>query len=459
MIPEEGLNKKWLLGKDGVSEGQRNDTATSMAGKILSSTDSKLWESIGWEQFKIWNNKNTPPLLERELRSVWESIKNQHIKNTQTQQKNKEKNTKGKALTRCFSDIQSVPISWLWEGRIPLGKLTMIAGDPGLGKSLLTATLTAHVTKGFPFPVDNSKPPIGDVILLSAEDDPADTIKPRLEAVGADCTRIHIVEAIQETDTEGESTQHTFSFKRDLKAIEDLLSSLPSCRLVVIDPVSAYLDGTDSNNNSDIRGLFAPLAELASRYKVAIVLVSHLNKNNGGNASYRVMGSLAFTATVRSAYIVTKDKSNPERRLFMPLKNNLAKDSTGLAYTIIEKDGAPIVAWESEPVTITADEALALPESNEERTATDEAVDFLTDFLSSGSVKVSDVQKEARSAGISEKSLRVAREKLGIKPKKSNFKGGWEWSLFEDALNNEDAQSKREGILGVGGHLGSLDDF
>ncbi len=454
MIPETGSEKKWLSGKDGVSEGQRNDTATSMAGKILSSMDPKLWESIGWEQLNIWNDKNIPPILERELRSVWESIKKRHAVTSQTQQKIKEKNTKGKALTRCFSDIQSVPISWLWQGRIPLGKLTMIAGDPGLGKSLLTATLTAHVSKGFPFPVDNSKPPIGDVILLSAEDDPADTIKPRLEALEADCSRIHIVEFIQEVDIEGETTQRTFSFKRDLKAIEDLLSSLPNCRLVIIDPVSAYLDGTDGNNNSDIRGLFAPLAELASRHKIAIVLVSHLNKNSGGSAGYRVMGSLAFTATVRSAYIVTKDKNNPDRRLLMPLKNNLAKDNTGLAYKIIEKDGAPIVAWEPEAVTITVDEALALPESNEERTATDEAVDFLIDLLSSGPIKAEDAKKEARQAGINEKPLRSAREKLGIKPKKLNFQGGWEWSLPEDALNSEDDQSKRDGILDVARHLG-----
>ena len=455
MSPEEGLNKKWLLGKDGVSEGQRNDTATSMAGKILSSTDPKLWESIGWEQLRIWNKKNTPPLSEKEIRNVWESIKNQHTKNNQ--QKFKEKNTKGKALTRCFSNIQSVPISWLWKGRIALGKLTMIVGDPGLGKSLVTIALATHVSRGSPFPVDGSKPPIGDVVLLSAEDDPADTIKPRLEAMGADCTRIHIMEAVQEIDTEGESTQHIFSFKRDIKALEDLLLSLPNCRLVIIDPVSAYLDGTDSNKNSDIRGLFTPLTELASRYKIAIVLISHLNKNSGENALYRTTGSLAFIATVRSAYVGTKDKNNPERRLLMPLKNNIAKDNTGLAYSIFEAENKqPIIAWESEPVTITADEALALPESNEERTETDEAVDFLLDLLANGAVKANEVQTKARQVGINKKPLRTAREKLGIKTKKSSaFKDGfWEWSLPEDAQSGEDALPKGEGILGVAGHLG-----
>ncbi len=456
MTSEEGLNKKWLLGKDGVSEGQRNDTAASMAGKILSSTDPKLWESIGWEQLKIWNSKNTPPLSEKEIRNVWESIKTQHIKNNEPQLKIKDKNTKRKALTRCFSDIQSVPISWLWKGRIALGKLTMFVGDPDLGKSLVTTTITAHITKGFPFPVDGCIPPVGDVVILSAEDDPADTIKPRLEAVEADCARIHIVEAIQEIDIEGESTQHIFSLKRDIKTLDEVLSRLPNCRLVIIDPVSAYLDGADSNKNSDIRGLLTPLTELASKYKIAVILISHLNKNSGENPLYRTTGSLAFIAAVRSAYIVTKDKNNPDRRLLLPLKNNISKDKTGLAYSIIEaENGQPIIAWELEPVTITADDALVLPESKEERTETDEAVDFLLDLLANGAVKVDEIQIKARQACINKKPLRSAREKLGIKPQKSSaFKDGyWEWSLPEDALNSEDAQSKREGILGVAGHL------
>jgi len=457
MTSEESQNKKWLSGKDGVSEGQRNDTAASMTGKILSSTDPRLWESIGWEQLKIWNNKNNPPLSEKEIRSVWESIKNQHGKNNQSHQKIKEKNANSKAVTRRFSDIQSVPISWLWKGRMALGKLTMIVGDPGLGKSLVTIALATHISRGSPFPVDGFKPPLGDVILLSAEDDPADTIKPRLEAMGADCAHVHIMEAVQEISTEGETTQHIFSFKRDIKALEDLLLSMPNCHLVIIDPVSAYLDGTDSNKNSDIRGLFTPLTELASRHKIAIVLVSHLNKNSGENALYRTTGSLAFIATVRSAYLVTKDKNNPERRLLMPLKNNIAKDNTGLAYSILEaENNQPIIAWESEPITITAEEALAIPESNDERTETDEAVDFLLDLLANGAVKADECQTKARQAGIGKKPLRTAREKLGIKPKKSSaFKDGyWEWSLPEDALNTEGAQPKTEGILGVEGHLG-----
>lgn len=468
---EEKIEKKWLLGKNGVAEGSRNDSAASMAGKIISSTDPELLEILGWEQFEIWNGKNTPPLSERELRSVWNSIKRLHTQSDKTQARNtpQVKYGKGRAIVKCFTDIQSAPISWLWQGRIALGKLTMIAGDPGLGKSLVTATLAAHVSKGYAWPVDQSVPPVGDIILISAEDDPADTIKPRLEAAGADCARIHVVEAIQEevTDAESESTQHMFSFKRDIATLGDLLSSLPNCRLVIIDPISAYLDSADSNNNSDIRGLLAPLSELASKHKVAIVLVSHLNKNSGGNASYRVMGSLAFTAAVRTAYIVTKDKENPERRLLMPLKNNIAKDKTGLAYAIIEaENGQPVIAWESEPVEITTEEALAFSQSSDQHTATDEAVNFLIDLLAEGPAKADEAIKEAQKIGITSKPLRNAREKLGIKTKKSaTFKDGfWEWKLPEGALNNEDAQLKEVGALEQARHLGDtpktrLDSF
>ncbi|OGZ10753.1 MAG: hypothetical protein A3C93_05555 [Candidatus Lloydbacteria bacterium RIFCSPHIGHO2_02_FULL_54_17] len=359
------------------------------------------------------------------------------------------------AIVTRLADIQSEPISWLWQGRIALGKLTLIVGDPGLGKSLLTTTLAAIVSKGYLFPVDNSQAPIGDVILLSAEDDVADTTKPRLEAADADCARIHALQAVQETDDEGTPVQRMFSLKRDIVRLEELLSSLPECRLLVIDPISAYLGDTDSHNNSDVRGLLAPLSTLAARYKIAIVAVSHLNKGGSGNALYRAMGSLAFVAAARAAYVVTKDEQDPLRRLFLPAKNNLAQDITGLAYKVITaENGQPVIVWELEPITVTADEALTPFEPNEEHTATDEAVGFLRDLLSGGSMKAHEVKKEAREAGISEKSLRRGRERLGIKPRKSAFEGGWEWGLTEDAPSSQDAHPKTEGTLGDTGHLG-----
>lgn len=449
-----------------VGEGLRHGALAQMAGLFLRGADTPEKVATARMNYYNWDKKvvGSPERFEerkKELDNTFEGVFKLHLNNKNNlnkkyNQSQELKSRKSKAITRCLADIQSIPINWLWEGRIAIGKLTMIAGDPGLGKSLITANLATKVSRGYPWPVDESKPPIGDVILISAEDDPADTIKPRLEAMEADCTRIHIIESIkEESDIENEPTQRMFSFKRDITTLSDLLSHLPNCNLVIIDPISAYLDSTDSNNNSDIRGLLAPLAELASKHKVAIVLISHLNKNSGGNASYRVMGSLAFTAAVRSAFIVTKDKNNPERRLFMPLKNNLGKDSTGFAYSIIEINGAPTIAWELEPVKITIDEALNSSESGSEPNATDEAVEFLKFVLFNGPVKADEAFKEAKQAGIKEKPLRIAREKLGIKPRKIGFNNGsyWVWELVEDAQKNEDAQPKIQGIFEVSGHL------
>lgn len=361
--------------------------------------------------------------------------------------------TRPSAKTLCLADVQPEPVRWLWPGRIALGKLTLIAGDPGLGKSLLTAFLAAVVSKGYKWPLDDTPAPQGSVVLLSAEDDAADTIRPRLDAADADCSRIHILQAVQGTDEDGKPIERLFSLKQDIAVLEGLLPTLPDCRLLVIDPVSAYLDNTKSHENADVRGLLAPLAALAARHGVAVVLIQHLNKNAVGSAIYRAIGSIAFMAAARAGYIVTRDKSNPQRRLFMPAKNNLANDSSGLAYTVVTaENGAPVITWEQEPVTMTADEALTPSVSNDEQADNDWAAIVLEQTLSSGPITAIEAQKEARQAGISPKMLRRAREKLGVITRKADFKGGWVWALpgHEGA---QDAHTNTEGTLGDNGHL------
>lgn len=373
-----------------------------------------------------------------------------------------------KPIFACFADIRTESIHWLWPERIALGKPTLIVGDPNIGKSLFTATIAATVSKGGLWPVDNTSSPIGDVIMLSAEDDAADTIKPRLEAAGADSRRIHVLQAIRYVNLDGTATQRMFSLKHDLSALEEMLSSLPECKLIIIDPISAYLDETDSHRNAAIRGLLAPLAVLATKRKVAIIAIDHLNKNSReSNMLYRPGGSLAFVAVARAAYLMTKDKENPNRRLFMPLKNNIAKENTGLAYTVVStENNIPVIVWEPEPVKDTAEEMLAFSQSLEQRTGTDEAVDFLLDKLVDGPIKADDAIEEAKTIGISSKSLRNARGILRIKPRKSSsFKDSyWIWSLPEDALKTEDTDHKKDGALNKARHLGNtpksrLDEF
>ena len=360
-----------------------------------------------------------------------------------------------KPIFASYSDIQSEPIRWLWPERIALGKLTLIIGDPNVGKSLLTATIAATASMGGLWPVDKTHAPLGDSILLSAEDDAADTVKPRLDAAGADSRRVHTLQAIRDENADGSQSERMFSIKRDLEALEEMLASFPECKLVIIDPLSAYLDETDSHRNAAVRGLLAPLAAFGAKHKIAIVAVDHLNKNSReGNSLYRASGSLAFVAAARAVYLVTRDKDNPNRRLLLPVKNNIAKENTGLAYTIITaENGAPVTAWESDLVQISANDALAeLLDSGKDDSDADWDADVLRDVLSSGPVPAKQVFDECVKAGVSKKQARNAAKKLGVNQKKTSFDGGWAWSLpgTEDAQRSEDSRAPAEGTLGEG---------
>lgn len=214
----------------------------------------------------------------------------------------------GSLAMRCLSGIEAKPVCWLWPGRIARGKVTIIAGNPGLGKSQITTSIAAVVTTGGRWPVGSDLCAPGGVIFLNAEDDPADTLRPRLEAAGADLRRVQFVDGvIVGYAGDGNQCQRLFSVAEDLKALDSALSQLRDVALVVIDPVTAYLGQTDSHKNAEVRGLLAPLSELAARHNTAVIGVSHLTKAAGSQALMRVTGSLAFVAAARAAYLVTLD--------------------------------------------------------------------------------------------------------------------------------------------------------
>jgi len=194
-----------------------------------------------------------------------------------------------------LADVSPEQVEWLWPGRIAVGKLTVLAGNPGLGKSLATLDIAARVSVGKCWP-DNrwEQQPIGGVVLLSAEDDLGDTIRPRLDAHGADVTRIVALKSIKGADGAGDYNR-LFDLSRDLEHLRAAIGTVENCRLIVVDPISAYLGKTDSHKNSDVRGVLSPLADLAAETRVAILAVSHLRKGEGA-AIYRTMGSLAFVA-------------------------------------------------------------------------------------------------------------------------------------------------------------------
>ena len=248
----------------------------------------------------------------------------------------------------------------------------MVAGHPGLGKSQVCVSLAAIVTTGGLWPVDRTRCERGTVLILSAEDDPEDTIRPRLEAAGADLARIHVLEAVEEQQADGGIARRAFSLADDLSRLGVVLAQLGDVALVVIDPITAYLGETDSHKAADVRAVLAPLGELAAKHGAAVIAVSHLRKSGAGEAMLQVTGSLAFVAAARAAYIIAKDQDDPSRRLMLPVKNNLGDDQTGYAFRI-EATRLPShidtsrIAWEVERVTVTADEALAPPQAAEER--------------------------------------------------------------------------------------------
>jgi putative DNA primase/helicase len=367
----------------------------------------------------------------------------------------------GSIVTRRLSDIDARPVSWLWPGRIARGKVSIIAGNPGLGKSQVTASIAAIITAGGRWPVDRSQCAPGDVVFLSAEDDPADTLRPRLEAAGAALHRVHSLDAVILGFTgEGQQQNRAFSLQRDIEALSSKLAELGNVAAVVIDPITAYLGDVDSHRNAEVRALLAPLSELAAQHGTAIIGVSHLNKSAGTEALMRVTGSLAFVAAARAAYLVAQDPENPARRLFLPMKNNIGPDSSGLAFRIeaatVQSAAGPLdtslVVWDSEPVTATADEIMRT-QVQEHGSALREAEEWLRGALSEPT-PAAEISRMAEDSGISRKTLRRASDSLGIVKEKTGMKAGWMWSLTPKMpKTSEDAQQNCMGTFEEVGQL------
>ena len=341
-----------------------------------------------------------------------------------------------------LSDVKARPIDWLWPGRIARGKFSIIVGNAGLGKSQVCASLAAITSKGGFWPVDRTEAYQGAVIILSAEDDAEDTIRPRLEAAGANLDNIYILHAIKAEDENGEEFKRSFNLSADTARLGALMAQIASegvpVALVIIDPISAYLGNADSHNNAEVRALLSPLQDLAAAHRCAMLGVSHLTKAQGIDALLRLQGSVAFGAAARAVWGITKDKDNPQRRLMLPLKNNLGVDDSGFAYSlqsfVLEGSAPPIgtshVLWEADKITISADEAFAGGAKDySEHSQLEDAKAFLRDFLANGPQRVSNIEKEAKLAGISPTTLRRAKTELHAVAAKQNFDGPWEWHI------------------------------
>lgn len=416
--------KETLQNSPGASEGNRFAKLMELAGRHIAmhGPNSDLITLA-----LAWNNRCSPPkeqseilqlvgrLCDKELGKRSESIgkaieNNKQVSGAQSFALPPLKPKTFKA--RRYNTIDAVDVEWLWQDRIAIGKLSLLVGEPGLGKTFCAIDIAARVSTGSPF-ADGVVPPIGDAAILTAEDGAGDTIRPRLDAAGADVSRILHIDGVS---TVGDSVGFP-SLKDDLAPLEQFLKDTPELRLLVIDPLAAYLgDKVDSHSNTQVRAVLGPLSELAERYRVALLGITHLAKSEA-KAINRVIGSIAFVAAARSCWLVAGDADDENKRLFLPVKNNLARCS-GLSYSIV--DGR--CCWDDDAVLISADDI-----GGEDTTPRSEAKLWLEAKLSDGAKPAKWILNQAKADGISEKTLRRAQKELGVISDK--LADAWAWHL------------------------------
>ena len=353
---------------------------------------------------------------------------------------------KRRMITRRASDVQLEKLVWVWPGRIPEGKLVLVGGPPGLGKSQLTTFIAATISNGGDWPCNEGSTTVGNVIIMSAEDGIEDTIVPRLLAAGANLDRIHIVASVTKSDGIG---RKTFSLKTDVDLLEAKAKEIGDVDLIIVDPISAYMGGSDGNGNVETREVLEPIAEMANRLHIAVVAVTHLNKGGSSgsqNALNRFAGSIAFVAAARAAFAVIEDPEQEGRRLLLQVKNNLGPPCKGLSFRmeqrlISDEIISSNITFDGEHVSHSVDEALTASEKRKgdgsQNTGKEDVAGFLNELLAAGPVNIHEVERQARLAGLlgetkrigESKSFRTARKHLGILHKHEGFGPGSRYVL------------------------------
>lgn len=362
------------------------------------------------------------------------------------------------------SRLTPAPVNWLWRDWLALGKFHVLAGAPGQGKTTIALALAATVSSGGGWPDGSSCAP-ANVLIWSGEDDPADTLLPRLLAMGADTSRVYFVEG-----TRLGGKVQPFDPARDLVQLSAQAKRIGSVALLIVDPVVSAVTG-DSHKNTEVRRALQPLVDLGATLGAAVLGISHFSKGSAGREpTERVTGSLAFGAVARVVLCVAKVKGEGEvgdRRILARAKSNIGPDDGGFEYGIdqVELDThvgitASVITWGHE-VQGTARELLAEAESDpgagEELSALEEAVQFLRTELQAGPKTAKDIFREARDAGHSERTIKRAKGELGAESIKE--KAGWVWVLPKIEIKGAKvAKGSRLSKLGLLGTLGTLAD-
>lgn len=318
-----------------------------------------------------------------------------------------------------MEDVVSKEVEWLWYPYIPYGKITIIEGDPGEGKTTLVLKLASALSRGLSLPCDDDKEyePI-HIIYQTAEDGIEDTIKPRLEKAGADCSMIRVID---ETD-------------KELSMTDDRLEQAiieTKARLIILDPIQAYIGATvDMHRANEIRPVLKHLGTIAEKHNCAIILIGHMNKASGSKSTYRGLGSIDIQATARSVLLVARLRDKPNIRIMAHDKSSLAPAGDAIGFEMTEDNGMVCIG----PYDITIDELLSGNEGRGKKKL-DIAENFIKEYFGSNKVIPSnEIMMEAAKRSIKRNTLLSAKKKLGITSDKEKAEDGtiyWTWVMPE----------------------------
>ena len=353
----------------------------------------------------------------------------------------------------CGADLTPMPVCWLWDGWLALGKLHILAGAPGQGKTTIALALAAAITVGGRWP-DGTRAPLGNVLVWSGEDDAADTLLPRLIAAGGERSRCYFIQGTRQAD----GSLRPFDPAHDLGALQEAIAAIGGVSLLVIDPVVSAVTG-DSHKNTEVRRAMQPLVDLAAATNCAVLGITHFAKGGQGtDPAQRVVGSVAFTAVARVVLVAAKvkaeageDGEQEDRRILARSKSNIGPDDGGHEYGLEQTEvlggiQASRIAW-GKAVQGSARELLTDP--TEEPDESNDAAGFLRGLLSDGPMPAKAIFKDADEAGYSRDTVKRASLKMGIEKRKTGMNGGWLWALpdgIHAAKNAEESTKSAKGV-------------
>src|SRR5690554_5371911 len=381
--------------EDEITIGSRNDTLFRMA---CSMRKKGYPENAIKAALEITNaEKCSPPLDEEELIRAFNNAMGYPPGELRVTQSAQADFAQKSAEIICLDGIEAEEVEWFWYPYIPLGKITLVQGDPGDGKTTVVLNIAADVSAGRALPgVEPADP--GNVIYQTAEDGLADTIKPRLVAANADCKRIFVID-------ESEKGLSLLDSR-----IEEAMEKIRP-RLFIIDPLQAYLGGdVDMHRANEVRPVLKRVGALAEKYDCAVILIMHLSKASQNRSLYRGLGSIDIPAAARSVLLVGKNPNNPKERAVAHIKSSLAETGKSLAFTITDFG----VQWLGES-PLTADDMLETYklEKSDEKSKIDEAIELIETTVSeSEEATASDVFKAGKEMGISRRTIERARERM-----------------------------------------------